>query len=135
MGNKCKQIILEEREEIYVLRRSGKSFREIAGQLGRSHRTIAREYNRNRRAGQDYIPCRAQVKAQTGQKEQRVKAALKNHEIFLYVGEKLRESGWSPETIAAKLKQEHPGQSIHTETIYRYIYGKGKRYKLWEYLP
>lgn len=50
----------------------------------------------------------------------------------------LREPfGWSPEVIAGTLRLDHPGESIHHETIYRYIYSqrfKTRGMKLWQYL-
>ena len=52
----------------------------------------------------------------------------------MYVREKLR-LGWSPEIIAGRLTVDFPDQSIHFETIYKYIYKKkNKRDKLWRYL-
>lgn len=42
--------------------------------------------------------------------------------------------GWSPEQISGRIRIDLPDQSIDKETIYRYIYTKGKEYKLWEFL-
>ena len=133
MGVEYRQLTLEERERIYALREQGKSFREIGKMLGRNHRTIAREYHRNQRAGQGYIPCKAQDMSQKRSIEQRTKAPLKNLEIFTYVREKLR-NGWSPEMIAGRVSIDIPGEKINHETIYQYIYGKGKKYHLEQYL-
>ena len=75
--------------------------------------------------------------ADTDAAAQRRRARLKNHLVFLYVREHLRPPhSWSPETIAGRLPIDHPGESICTETIYRYIYlnPKTKREKLWKYL-
>ena len=135
MGKAYTQLTLAEREQMYALREQGRSYREIGKQLGRTHQTISREYQRNRKAGEGYLPCNAQKSAIVRQKDQRTHAPLKNHLVFLYVREKLREEGMSPEAIAGRLQVEHPGQSISPETIYGYIYGKGKKYQLWEYLP
>ncbi len=67
---------------------------------------------------------------------QRCKARLKNRNIYWYVREKLI-LGWSPEQIAGRLPIDHPGESIHHETIYRYIYNDphARWEKLWQYLP
>lgn len=133
MAAQYNQLTLEERERIYTLKEQGLSFRSIGQILDRSHRTIAREYARNRNVGQEYIPCRAQeISIKRGEK-QRTKAPLKNPQVFLYVREHLR-LGWSPEMIAGRLSIDMPGQTIVAETIYQYIYGKGKKYRLQEYL-
>lgn len=116
----------------------GVSLREIGRRLGRSHSTFVREPKRNAKYGVEYIPCKAQKVADRIAKRQRYKAPLKNPKVFLYVRKHLREPfGWSPETIAGTLKLDHPGESIHHETIYRYIYSqrfKTRGMKLWQYL-
>ena len=134
MGSQYKQLTLEERERIYALKEQGKSSRDIAEILKRNHRTIAREYKRNRYAGQEYIPCKAQEMSDKRTRTQRTKAPLKDLETYLYVRNKLKEEEWSPEIIAGRLKVDIPGESITPETIYQYIYGKGKKYKLHKYL-
>lgn len=133
MGKQYKQLTLEERERIYALKEQGKSYRAIGAILRRNHRTIAREYKRNRHKGQEYIPCKAHKISKKRAIRQRTKAPLKNQEVFLYVRDKLQEQ-WSPETIAGRIQRDIPHQSISHETIYRYIYGKGKRYNLQRYL-
>ena len=132
---KYKHLSLEEREILYAMREQGKSFREVSKLLNRSHTTLSREYRRNAPyLDGEYIPARAHNRYLKRSAKQRRKAPLKSPEILLYVREKLREEQWSPETIAAKLKQE-TGLSIHCETIYRYIYAKeNKRYQLWDCL-
>lgn len=129
---------MEEREKYFLWKAQGVSLREIGRRLGRSHSTFSREPKRNAKYGVAYIPCKAQKVADRVAKRQRYKAPLKNPQIFLYVREHLREPfGWSPETIAGTLKLDHPGESIHHETIYRYIYSqrfKTRGMKLWQYL-
>lgn len=66
-------------------------------------------------------------------KIQRQQAPLKNPEIFLYVREKLRRR-WTPEQIAGRLPIDLPGESLSYETIYQYIYGLGRKDKLWQLL-
>ncbi len=129
-----KQMSLEEREELWALKMMGKSFREIGRKMGRSHTTLCREWRRNAPYYQRYVPCKAETKARNRGHKQRIRAPLKNPTVYLYVRIKLRQ-GWSPEMIAGRLQIDHPGQSIHHETIYRYIYRKDmRRYGLWEYL-
>jgi len=112
--------------------------RDIAKILGRSDTTLGRELKRNAKYGAEYIPCKADRLAVNRAKKQRYKAPLKNPQVFLYVRKHLREPfGWSPEVIAAKLAIDHPGESIHHETIYRYIYSqqfKTRGLKLWQHL-
>lgn len=129
-----KHLSLSERVEIYSLFKSGKTLRKIAQVTGRNTGTISRELKRNKsRCDFAYFPVKAHENAVKRLKRQRTKAPLKNPETFLYVREKLREN-WSPEIISGRIKMEKPHLSICPETIYQYIYGKGKRYKLWRHL-
>jgi len=127
---------LEERVEIYSLFKAGETLRDIAKKLDRNVGTISRELKRNKsRCHLPYTPVKAHKNATKKGTLQRSKAPLKEPETYLYVREKLRDEGWSPETISGRLKLDRPHLSICHETIYQYIYGKGKRYKLWKYLP
>jgi len=126
---------LTERVEIYSLKGKGNKLQEIANILNRNIGTISRELKRNKsRCDMKYAPIKAHENAVKRLIKQRTKAPLKNHEIYLYVREKLRNNHWSPEEIAGRLPIDHPGQSITHETIYRYIFGKGRKHKLWRYL-
>lgn len=135
MGTQYSHISLAERAVIQALKRTGKKEREIGRFLGRDHRTIGRELARNRSAGEEYDAEKAEARAQARQCDQRRRAPLKNHEIFLFVRKLLKEMNWSPEIIAASVSRNLPGESITAETIYAYIYGKGRKYRLWEHLP
>lgn len=128
---------LYEREQLALGRAKGLTFREIGRRLKRSHTTLTREWGERAKYGTQYVPCRAQAKAEKLAKEQRTKAPLKNPLVFLYVRQKLRDSHWSPEIIAGRLPIDNPGESIHFETIYRYIhnYNRSGRARLWRYLP
>lgn len=127
---------LHEREQLAIFKAKGLSFREIAKVLGRHHSTLSREWNSKAQYGKRYTPCKAQIKAEKIAKLQRTKAPLKNPQVFLYVRQKLRDQKWSPEQIAGRLPIDHPSESIHFETIYRYIYNSRKTWgmKLWRYL-
>jgi len=125
MAKHC-HISLLEREKMSLLLVQGVSYRGIAKILGKTHTTWSRERKRNilkqgKNKG-EYLPCKAQEKADKRGKEQRYKAPLKKPLIFLYVREHLRDLGWSPETIHGRLPLDHPGESICIETIYQYIY-------------
>lgn len=131
-----RQLKESERVAIEILLDEGKSVREIAKKLDRDPGTISREIsrNKNQNTGQ-YIAQRAQKKSIKRAYKQRYKAPLKKPLIFLYVREKLR-LGWTPEEIAGRLNLDYPGDSIHHETIYRYIYNskKTKKEELWQHL-
>lgn len=128
---------LEEREELYALKKAGFSLGDIAKELKRNKGTLSREFHRNAKYGYAYSPIRAQKKAERRTYLQRRKAPLKNSTTYLFVRESIRE-GWSPEIIAGRLPHVHPGESVCPETIYRYVYQKDwyvRREKLWQYLP
>ena len=127
---------LYEREQLAIWRVKGISFREIGKKLGRHHTTLSREWGQRAKWGKQYSPCSAQKQAEKVAVEQRTKAPLKNPQIFLYVRQKLRDKRWSPETIAGRLPIDYPHESIHFDTIYRYIYNskKTRGMKLYRYL-
>lgn len=129
-----KQLSLEERKEVYVMKKEGKGVREIARKIGRSGSTITRELQRNmvdERIG--YLPDEAhslasERKAKHGLKLNRY-PGLKNMVI-----EQLKE-GWSPEVIAGRKKQQASPFLVCHETIYQFIYGKeGRELGLFKYL-
>ncbi len=131
---KYQHLTLEEREKIYAWKLQGISLREIGRRLKRNHTSLSRELKRNKRPGEEYIPCRAHQKAVKREFNQRHHAPLKDPLIFLYVRRRLRKK-WSPETIEGRLPIDCPGYSITDETIYRYIYKRWvKRLKFWRYL-
>lgn len=128
---------LEEREELYALKKAMFSLGDIAKRLKRNKGTLSRELHRNAKYGNAYSPIRAQKKAERRTYLQRRKAPLKNSIVYLFVREHIRK-GWSPELIGGRLPYVHPGESVCPETIYRYVYQKScyvKREKLWRYLP
>lgn len=131
---KYKHITLEERVKIYTMFQQGVKGREIGRRIGRDVGTISRELKRNRsRWTKEYEPVKAHEIAIKKEKRQRTKAPLKNPHVWLYVRDKIK-LGWSPETIEGRLPLEYPQEYISYETIYQYIYGKGKKYKLSQYL-
>ncbi len=64
MGQRYRQLSLDERIEIARLRVAGWSWRRIGAAIGRSHTTVSRELRRNSRATKawpgGYAPARAQ---------------------------------------------------------------------------
>lgn len=135
--SKYKHLGLEERIEIYTLLKQGVSISVIASRLNRNKGTISREIDRNKQGfHKGYSPIHAQVKSETLAKIQRERAPLKKAFTYFYVKNKLKEY-WSPETISGRIKIEYPNNPeywITPESIYRYIYGKGRKLKLYEYL-
>lgn len=133
---KYEQLNESDRIVIEVLLDEDKSIREIAKKLDRPPSTISREIkrNKNQNSGQ-YIGIKANKKSKKRALIQRYKAPLKNPKVFLYVREKLRIL-WTPEEIAGRIRLDFPNESIHHETIYRYIYNskKTRGMKLWKYL-
>jgi len=132
-------ITLEERERVFAFRQEGVSLREIANRLGRSHTIFSREIRRNIKYGNEYfhneyIPCKAQTLSEKRAQKQREEAAWKGAFVYAYIREGLSKK-WSPETIAGRLRLDHPEYSLCHETIYRMIYGdKYKHEKLWQKL-
>jgi len=140
---KYQHLNLVEREKIFCLKEQGYSLRDIAKRLNRNVGTVSRELKRNK-TGQgkysreylsfNYLPCKAQEKADKKALRQRTKAPLKNPLVYCYVRQHLRV-GWTPDEIDGRLPIDHPGYSVSYETIYRYIYSsKMKRYHYWQYL-
>ena len=122
-----KHLTLQEREKLYGFKMSGLTISEIARRLGRNKGTISRELERHSKYDKKYLPCLAQRQADKNGNKQRRRAPLKSPTVFLYVRQHLREDQWSPEIIAGRLQIDHPGESIHFETIYRYIYRPSMR--------
>lgn len=133
---------LQEREELYALKKAGWSLGNIANKLKRNKGTLSRELKRNalftkglEKGSAKYIPCRAQIKAEKRACIQRSQASWKGPDVYLYVRNHLRDDGWSPETIAGRLSIDHPNLHIVHETIYQVIYKpQNKKFKLWQYL-
>ena len=126
---KYSHLTLEEREKIYLWKNAGKSFREIGRLLNRDHKTISKDWKEGTKHFNEYIPCKVHKRSQKRASNQRTRAPLKHTLVWTYVRKNLK-NGWSPELIAGRLSIDHPGESIHFETIYAYIYGKGKEFKL-----
>lgn len=136
------QLCLEEREKIFAWDMQGLSLRDIGRKLDRSDTTIGRELKRNKlltrgmeKLSGEYIPCRAQEKADKRTVTQRSQASWKGPGVYLYVRDHLIGDGWSPEQIAGRYCLDNPGEKLTHETIYAVIYAKeNRKEKLWQYL-
>lgn len=134
------RITYYERQIIESGTRCHKSVRAIAKSLGRDHRVIQREVDRNKGDGRPYAAAAAEYmfREREKKKNRHKLEKHKNRKLRSFVVEKL-QSDWSPEQIAGVLKERPPDQmiglKISHESIYRYIYeGEGKWEHLWPHL-
>lgn len=128
------RLTIEEREKIHLQINEGKSNRDIANSLGRSHSTICREVHRFPTRF-EYSPSKAhQLATKAILKKGRKSIMETRPELLSDVFQKLLED-YSPEQISQKFKIENadePLKWISHETIYKYIYAtpKGELKKL-----
>jgi len=134
MGKSYRQLSLEERERLSILRAEGKGPSEIGRVLGRDRKTIERELVRNAPPVHQgyYLPHKAHERAKGRKQEAGQREWLKSPELQRHVEELLKE-GCSPELIAGRLKQEVQSSTASHESIYRWVYEK--RPDLIGYLP
>lgn len=135
MGKRYKELSLEERERIAVLKGLGKSMREIARDLGRNHSTISRELQKNScvvAKRKCYLVHRAEMRARRRKALRGKRERLKDPLIREYVTAKLKLH-WSPEQIAGRIRIDDPDLRISHEAIYQYIYEEA--WELVRYLP
>ena len=128
------QLLKEEREELFLMKKAQLSLRSMGRKMGRSPSTLSRELRRNSkdiRLG--YLPDSAHDQAIA--RKARHGAKLDNHpKLREYVINKLNQC-WSPEMIAGRMKQEGSYKRVCFETIYQFIYGeKGKKMGLFKLL-
>jgi IS30 family transposase len=128
------KLTIEEREQIYLLVNQGKSNREIAEALNRSHTTVARELARFRtRYDYSLTKVESHVRRQAPKRGRKPIIELRP-EVWDEAIRKLIHDN-SPEQISKTFKAEHadePLKWISHETIYKYIYAlpKGELRKL-----
>lgn len=117
MGQRYKQLCMEERCEIARRHRSGETCRQIATSMDRAPSSIARELARNDSA-QGYVPAYAQQQTQarrwTGSK------LLRDPLLQAEVLQRLA-AGASPQAVSGRLKRERGQSVISHESIYRFI--------------
>jgi transposase, IS30 family len=130
-----------DREYIEYSLRLKRTYRYIGEHLGRTHTTISREVERNRRPGKKYTAAYAQKLTDERQRRKRFyKSKIdKDPNLYWYIRKKLR-GGWAPHVISGVLKTQRPpeaqGALVSTESIYRYIYqGNGRSMGWYHYLP
>jgi len=115
-----RHLTLEEREDIMMMRREGKSLAAIGKEIGRDRSTVSREIARN--------GCQRSYRASTAQRRYlcRRKACCRHRklglpELFEAVRCKFIEEQWSPEQIEGRLALERPDLAVSDSTIYRAI--------------
>jgi IS30 family transposase len=145
-----RQMSLDQREKLYVLRQEGVKQYVIAEQLGVHLSTVSRELKRNssllhfhlnnnhaakkEAKNYHYLPDRAQSKTRKRRKEANKRCPLKSLPLYIYIIKGLKR-GWTPELLAGRAKKLGKG-SISHECIYQYMYSfEARHLHLWEYLP
>jgi transposase, IS30 family len=124
MGDRYRQLSLEERCTIARLREAGQSLRQIAAAVDRPPSTISRELKRNSGKHVGYKPAYAQDQARarrwSGSRLDR-DDGLRDHVLGRLA------AGWSPEQVAGRLAREAGRSIISHESIYRFIYAQLRR--------
>ena len=135
MSKQYQQLNQEERDQIYLLLRQGKTQKEIAVALKRDKSTISRELNHNKhKKFNEYLPDTAQRKSNKKKKTSRKQAYVDKHPVVKkYILGKL-QLGWSPEEIGGRMLMEI-GYYLNYESIYQYIYSlPGRKQNLKQHL-
>ncbi len=117
------RLSVAEREEISRALLVGSSLRAIAAGLGRAPSTVTREVARNG-GRRRYRAWRAEVGADRRSRRPRVVKLARSVRLRTEV-ERLLGLRWSPEQIAARLRQEHPDDRemrVSHETIYQSLF-------------
>jgi len=127
-----------EREIIELCLANDRSHRRIGRILGRDHRVIDREVNRNKPEERMYT-AKLAMKLTAKREAKRCRKKLEKDEpLQAFVVDRLLED-FSPEQIAGLLKEDPPelleGKTISHESIYQYIYeGEGRYEGLYTHL-
>jgi IS30 family transposase len=123
MDTTYKQLDIEEREKVAILKGQGKGVREIARELGRDPSTISRELKRNAppiRSGY-YLAHKAQARAVDRRSLALHRKRLKTPRLRAYITRQLKR-GWSPELIAGRLVSLGWKDHASYEAIYQFVY-------------
>jgi IS30 family transposase len=129
------QLGQQERDQIFLLFKDGKTQKEIANIIGRDKSTICRELNRNTHQKFNiYLPDTATRKTEKRKARGRKQRYLdKDLELKQYVLTKLKV-GWTPEQIEGRIEMDI-GKHLNYESIYQYIYSlAGRKENLRQYL-
>jgi IS30 family transposase len=127
MKTKYKQLNIEERDKLSILKGQGKGIREIARRLDRDPSTISREMKRNAppiRSGY-YLAHKAQARAANRRSLAVHRKRLKTPRVRAYVSRQLHR-GWSPELIAGRLVSLGWKDRVSYEAIYQWVYSEAR---------
>jgi IS30 family transposase len=122
-GRSPRALTVAEREEISLGLKAEKSFRAIAGALGRAPSTISREVDANGGRGA-YRAWAAEQRAYEQAARPKTAKLAANSELRAVV-EGWLALRWSPEQIATRLRLEYPDRPemwVSHETIYQSLY-------------
>ena len=109
-----------ERENLALMIIEGKTYEEMAKELGKDKSSISREISRNRNKDGTYNPWRATTLTIHRRRKTYKPKLEKQGEMYEFVKEKLNLF-WSPETITAIWNMKNPSNTINHNTIYRSI--------------
>ncbi len=106
--------------QIYALKKSGSTQKDIATQIGTSQSTVSRELNRNR-GGKNYRYMQAHEKSV--QRRHKASSIIRKMvpSLTLFMEQLIREKKMSPEQISGRLREVR-GISISHESLYRYVW-------------
>lgn len=120
-----KQLSLEERRKIEILRAAKASVDVIAERLGRDRSTIFRELRRNHFTDAEmqkvvgYFGVVASKNALS--RLQKDRKLMRQAELRDLIIERIKD-GWTPEQIAGRIIYERASVRVCQETIYRFVY-------------
>ena len=114
-----KQLISEQRSQIFALLQRKTQRKEIARIVGISQSTLSRELRRNSSPAGKYIWFKAHDKAMERRKRSTGNAALAP-ELMWRIKQIIIEEQWSPRQISGALRKE--GVSVSHQSIYNIIH-------------
>lgn len=130
---------LEDRRKIARWHDAKMPVLEIAARLGRHRATIHRELKRNRFVDAElqdlsgYYALNAQSKTEA--RRAGLRKLIRHRDLRDVVIDRLK-TGWTPQQIAGRLRQEENHLQVSHETIYQFAYSKdGHAIDLWLHLP
>jgi len=123
--HKYKQLSLEQRSQLQLLLKMGKSKKEIAEELGVHRSTVYRELKRNAKKAGGYSARYAEQLYQERKERFRRKRRW-TEAMRKFVDEKLGQQQWSSEQIVGYCRTNGIPMVSH-ETIYQYVYHDKKQ--------
>ena len=124
MPKSYRHLTHEDRCQIYALKRSGLSYRAIAGQLSRDPRTISREIKRNT-GGCGYRHKQAHQRATSRRHNACARPYKASADVTQWINDRLDDQ-WSPEQISGRMLYEK-GMSLSHEWIYQHVWADKRK--------